>query len=40
VQSTESREDTTSTHESYKNSFDLYSLGIVLLEIAYWVTIN
>jgi len=40
VQSTGNREDTTSTRESYKKSFDLYSLGIVLLEIAYWKTID
>lgn len=26
--------------ESYKKSFDLYSLGVVLLEIAYWRTID
>ncbi|KAH7356258.1 prion-inhibition and propagation-domain-containing protein [Pyrenochaeta sp. MPI-SDFR-AT-0127] len=26
--------------ESYKKSFDLYSLGVVLLEIAYWKTID
>jgi serine/threonine protein kinase len=40
VQSTGNREESSSTRESYKKSFDLYSLGIVLLEIAYWKTID
>lgn len=39
VQHKGNREDA-SGRESYKKSFDLYSLGIVLLEIAYWRTIN
>jgi hypothetical protein len=39
VQSTGNREESTG-RESYKKSFDLYSLGIVLLEIAYWKTID
>ncbi|KAF2027365.1 hypothetical protein EK21DRAFT_114861 [Setomelanomma holmii] len=39
VQSTGNREES-SVRESYKKSFDLYSLGIVLLEIAYWKTID
>ncbi|KAG9191948.1 hypothetical protein G6011_10682 [Alternaria panax] len=39
VQHKGNREDTDS-RESYKKSFDLYSLGIVLLEIAYWKTID
>jgi len=40
VQSTGNREDSGTGRESYKKSFDLYSLGIVLLEIAYWKTID
>jgi hypothetical protein len=41
VQSTGNREESSGTgRESYKKSFDLYSLGIVLLEIAYWQTID
>jgi hypothetical protein len=40
VQSTGNREEASSTRESYKKSFDLYSLGIVLLEIAHWKTID
>lgn len=39
VQSNANRE-VSSGHESYKKSYDLYSLGIVLLEIAYWKTID
>ncbi|KAF2852799.1 hypothetical protein T440DRAFT_445469 [Plenodomus tracheiphilus IPT5] len=39
VQHRGNREDDTG-RESYKKSFDLYSLGIVLLEIAYWKTID
>jgi hypothetical protein len=39
VQSTGNREES-SGRESYKKSFDIYSLGIVLLEIAYWKTID
>ncbi|KAE8832552.1 hypothetical protein PTNB85_06944 [Pyrenophora teres f. teres] len=39
VQSRNNREDT-GGRESYKKSFDLYSLGIVLLEIAYWKPID
>jgi hypothetical protein len=39
VQHKGNREDT-SGRESYKKSFDLYSLGIVLLEIAHWKTID
>lgn len=40
VQSTGNREESGTGRESYKKSFDLYSLGIVLLEIAYWKTID
>ncbi|KAH7078092.1 prion-inhibition and propagation-domain-containing protein [Paraphoma chrysanthemicola] len=40
VQSTGNREDSGTGRESYKKSFDLYSLGIVLLEIAHWKTID
>ncbi|KAF1842578.1 uncharacterized protein K460DRAFT_370555 [Cucurbitaria berberidis CBS 394.84] len=36
----EGNREKTSGRESYKKSFDLYSLGIVLLEIAYWKTID
>jgi hypothetical protein len=39
VQHKGNREDA-SGRESYKKSFDLYSLGIVLLEIAHWKTID
>jgi hypothetical protein len=39
VQSTGNR-DSTSGRESYKKSFDVYSLGVVLLEIAHWKTID
>lgn len=39
VQHRGNREDATG-RESYKKSFDFYSLGIVLLEIAYWKTID
>lgn len=39
VQSNANREES-SGRESYKKSYDLYSLGIVLLEIAYWKTID
>ncbi|KAF1948031.1 hypothetical protein EJ02DRAFT_499141 [Clathrospora elynae] len=39
VQHKGNREDA-SGRESYKKSFDIYSLGIVLLEIAYWKTID
>lgn len=39
VQSTGNREESEG-RESYKKSYDLYSLGIVLLEIAYWKTID
>ncbi|KAF1837050.1 hypothetical protein BDW02DRAFT_566473 [Decorospora gaudefroyi] len=39
VQHKGNREDATG-RESYKKSFDLYSLGLVLLEIAYWKTID
>ncbi|KAA8615837.1 hypothetical protein PtrSN002B_007860 [Pyrenophora tritici-repentis] len=39
VQSRHNREDA-GGRESYKKSFDLYSLGIVLLEIAYWKPID
>jgi hypothetical protein len=39
VQHRGNREDA-GGRESYKKSFDLYSLGIVLLEIAYWKTID
>ncbi|KAI8936802.1 hypothetical protein NX059_006044 [Plenodomus lindquistii] len=39
VQHRGNREDSTG-REGYKKSFDLYSLGIVLLEIAYWKTID
>jgi hypothetical protein len=39
VQSTGNREES-SGRKSYKKSFDIYSLGIVLLEIAYWKTID
>lgn len=40
VQSTGNREESSSSRESYKKSYDIYSLGIVLLEIAYWKTID
>lgn len=40
VQSTGNCEESSSGRESYKKSFDIYSLGIVLLEIAYWKTID
>jgi hypothetical protein len=40
VQSTGNREESSAARESYKKSFDLYSLGIVLLEIAHWRTIE
>jgi hypothetical protein len=40
VQSTGNREESSAARESYKKSFDLYSLGIVLLEIAHWKTIE
>jgi hypothetical protein len=40
VQSNGNCEDATSTHDSYKKSFDLYSLGILFLEIAHWKTID
>tara|TARA_R110002003_G_scaffold55_2_gene4933 strand:- start:14700 stop:16550 length:1851 start_codon:yes stop_codon:yes gene_type:complete len=40
VQSTGNREESGTGRESYKKSFDLYSLGIVLLEIANWRTID
>ncbi|CAO2658248.1 Nn.00g059710.m01.CDS01 [Neocucurbitaria sp. VM-36] len=36
----EGNRERTSGRESYKKSFDLYSLGVVLLEIAYWKTID
>lgn len=39
VQHRGNREDA-SGRESYKKSFDLYSLGIVLLEIAHWKPID
>jgi hypothetical protein len=39
VQHRGNREDA-GGRESYKKSFDIYSLGIVLLEIAYWKTID
>jgi hypothetical protein len=39
VQSTGNR-DSTLGRESYKKSFDIYALGIVLLEIAHWKTID
>jgi hypothetical protein len=39
VQHKGNREDA-SGRASYKKSFDLYSLGIVLLEIAYWKSID
>ncbi|KAH3916588.1 hypothetical protein HBI56_047710 [Parastagonospora nodorum] len=40
VQSTGNREESSSGRESYKKSYDIYSLGVVLLEIAYWKTID